>query len=67
LRLARALEKKIEHRNGCLRILGNAFDTKLMTPPRDRNIELGLNLSQIGIERARYIQQFSVAGVGSKP
>jgi hypothetical protein len=38
-----------------------------MAPPRDRDIELGLNLSQIGVERARYIRQFGVAGVGSKP
>jgi hypothetical protein len=67
LRLARALEKKIEHRNGRLRVLGSAFDAKLMAPPRDRDIELGLNLSQIGVERARYIRQFGVAGVGSKP
>jgi hypothetical protein len=38
-----------------------------MAPPRDRDIELGLNLSQIGVERARYIRQVGVAGVGSKP
>jgi hypothetical protein len=67
LRFARALEKKIKHRNGRLRIFGSAFDAKLMTSPRNRDIELGLDLPQIGVERAGYVRQVGVAGVGRKP
>ena len=41
---------------------------KLMAPPRDRDIELGLDLSQIGVERARYrLASSALSGVGSKP
>jgi hypothetical protein len=38
-----------------------------VSTPRDRNVELGLDLPQIGVERARYVRQFGVAGVGRKP
>ena len=52
LRLACALEEKLEHRNGRLRIFGRAFDAKLVATTRNRNVELGFDLTQVSVERA---------------
>jgi len=55
-----ALQEVLEQLDCGLRIRGVAFDPELVAAPRDGDIEFGLNLPQVDVERTRDVREVVV-------
>jgi hypothetical protein len=61
--LVRAAQEVLEQLDRGLSALGAAFDPELVTAPSDGDIEFGLHLPQVDIERTRDVREVVIVDV----